>query len=103
MLTPAYFCIDNFNGEAPTSPSDGVDENSMDVKAFPIPCQGQLHLSAGHAQEFDYQVFNMMGQAVASGHSRGETIVDLSQCPSGLYLISVTQDEKRLVKIIPID
>ena len=99
MLTPAYFCIDNFNGEAPTPPNVGIGENTMAVRVFPNPCQGQLHLSLVNPQEFEYSIINMMGQTMAQGHSQGqETMIDLSQCPAGIYLISAIQDGKRFVQ-----
>ena len=99
MLTPAYFCIDDFNGEAPTPPNVGIGESSLDVRIFPNPCQGQLHLSLVNAQEFEYSIINMMGQTITQGHSQGQEImIDLSQCPMGVYLISVIQDGKRFVQ-----
>ena len=63
------------------------------------PCQGVLHLSLVNAQEFEYSIINMMGQTITQGHSQEqETVVDLSQSPAGVYLISAIQDGKRFVQ-----
>lgn len=77
----------------------GVEEKELAIEAYPNPCQGVLHLSLVNAQEFEYSIFNMMGQTITQGHSQGqETMIDLSQCPAGVYLISAIQDGKRFVQ-----
>ena len=77
----------------------GVEEKELTIEAYPNPCQGVLHLSLVNAQEFEYSIINMMGQTIAQGHSQEqETIVDLSRCPAGVYLISVIQNGKRFVQ-----
>ena len=87
MITPAYFCIENFNGEAPNV---GVEENDLALRAYPNPCDGR---------SFEYQVFNQMGQCVATGQSNSpETVVDLSQCSDGVYFVSIIQNGKRQMK-----
>lgn len=104
MVTPAYFCIEDFNGEAPSNPHVGIEENNLGIQISPNPCQGQLHLSTNNAQDFEYCIFNAMGQSVVKGQSQGrETVVDLSQCPSGIYFVSVVQDGKKTVKKLLVD
>ena len=77
----------------------GVEEKELAIKVYPNPCQGMLCLSLDDVREFEYSIINMMGQTMAQGHSQGqETIVDLSQCPAGVYLISVIQNGKRFVQ-----
>ena len=77
----------------------GVEEKELAIEAYPNPCQGMLHLSMDDVQEFEYSIINMMGQTITQGHSQGqETMIDLSQCPAGVYLISAIQDGKRFVQ-----
>ena len=77
----------------------GVEEKELAIEAYPNPCQGVLHLSLVNARKFEYSIVNMIGQTIAQGHSQGqETMIDLSQCPAGVYLISATQDGKRFVQ-----
>ena len=82
----------------------GIEETDLDIEAYPNPCHGMLHLSSVNARQFEYSIINMAGQTMATGHSQGqETIVDLSQCPSGVYLISVIQDGKRFVRKVTLN
>lgn len=81
-----------------------VEEKGLSLKAYPNPCQGQLHLSTDNAEGFEYHIYNMMGQTITMGSSVGnEAIVDLSQCPSGMYLVSIVQNGKSSVIKIGID
>ena len=76
----------------------GVEEQTLVVEAYPNPCPGQLHLSAGNGQSFEYRIYNLLGQTVTFGLSQGlETVVDLSSCPKGIYFVAITQDGKCLV------
>ena len=77
----------------------GVEEKELAIKVYPNPCQGILYLSSTDVREFEYSIVNMMGQTITRGHSQGqEAMVDLSQCPASIYLISVIQDGKRYVQ-----
>ncbi|MBR6489867.1 MAG: DUF4465 domain-containing protein, partial [Muribaculaceae bacterium] len=77
----------------------GVEEKELAIKAYPNPCQEMLYLSLVKAQEFEYSIINLMGQTITQGHSQGqETMIDLSQCPAGVYLISAIQDGKCFVQ-----
>lgn len=81
------------------NPCEGIHENMLEISVFPNPCEGQLHLVMDNGGLFEYQVFNQMGQRVTTGQSNGpETVVDLSQCPNGVYFISVVQNGKRQMK-----
>ena len=101
MITPAYFFIDNFNGIDPNTPPTNLKENAIAINAYPNPCHGQLHLSAVNGQSFEYSIFDLLGQIITTGHSQGhETIVDLGECPAGIYFVSVIQDGKRVVSKI---
>ena len=77
----------------------GVEEKELAIEAYPNPCQGMLHVSSSNTREFEYSIINMMGQTLKAGQSQGsEAILDLSQCPAGVYLISAVQDGKRFVQ-----
>lgn len=95
MVTPAYFCMDDFNGVAPEVPN-GIEENLANIDVYPNPCEGMLHLSLGNTESFEYSIYDLTGQIVVNGHSQGhETVVDMSRFPAGVYFISVIQDGKR--------
>jgi len=80
----------------------GLDENAVAILVFPNPCKDLLHLSVGNAQSFEYSVHNLLGQAVVTGRSEGqETVLDLIQCPEGIYFVTISQNGKQSVtKII---
>lgn len=95
MVTPAYFCMDDFNGVAPEVPN-GIVENLANIDVYPNPCEGMLHLSLGNTESFEYSIYDLTGQIVVNGRSQGhETVVDMSHFPAGVYFISVIQDGKR--------
>lgn len=95
MVTPAYFCMDDFNGVGPEVPN-GIEENLTNIDVYPNPCEGMLHLSLGNTESFEYSIYDLTGQIVVNGRSQGrETVVDMSHFPAGVYFISVIQDGKR--------
>ncbi len=95
MVTPAYFCMDDFNGVGPEVPN-GIVENLANIEVYPNPCEGMLHLSLGNTESFEYSIYDLTGQIVVNGRSQGrETVVDMSRFPAGVYFISVIQDGKR--------
>lgn len=76
----------------------GVEENALTVKVYPNPCEGQLHLTTDNAQPFEYQIYNKLGQIIVTGHSESqEAKVDLSQCPKGIYFVTIIQGGKKFV------
>jgi hypothetical protein len=77
----------------------GVEENNLGFEVYPNPSKGLLHLSVSNAQSFEYRVCDPWGQTITAGHSQGQEIrIDLSQCPAGIYFVSVVQDGKQSVK-----
>ena len=76
----------------------GVEETAALVEIYPNPCHGTIHLKVSNGDAFEYEIYNQMGQTVAKGCSQGpDTMVDLSQCPAGMYLISVMQHGNRYI------
>jgi hypothetical protein len=97
MLTPAYFCIDDFNGVAPETPSQ-LGENTLTITAYPNPCEDVLYLKSSDESGLEYSVYNLLGQTVIAGQGQSrETVLDLSQCPAGIYFVSIVQNGKRSV------
>ena len=78
---------------------EGVDESVMGFMAFPNPTSDVLTLSVANAQGFDYGVYNLMGQVILKGNVIGqETILNLSDCPKGVYFVSIHQNGNRYVQ-----
>ena len=119
MITPAYFCMDNFNGggAAPDEPPYIVNpvqdvvfnefpqtiqvnlENPYGVVAYPNPTDGQLTLSMDGAFSFDYHVYSLTGQCVMNGQVVGnEAHLDMGDLNKGVYFLSIECDGNRWVQ-----
>ena len=85
----------NFMVRVRVSSLDGVEEEIVldDAQVYPNPTTGVLHIEASGLK--GVEVYDMMGRQVAS-----ESIIptdakeiDLSRCPSGVYLVKLITDE----------
>lgn len=86
----------DFNIHVVLSNCVGVVENALTVKTYPNPSEGLFHLATDNTKPFEYQIYNRMGQIIVTGYSEGqEAIVDLSQCPKGIYFVTIIQSGKR--------
>lgn len=75
--------------------------DSANFKAYPNPVNGILNLS--YNQDIsDVQVFNLLGQHVASkAINTNEGQIDMSNLPSGSYLVKVTADgQTKTIKVM---
>jgi len=78
---------------------EGVGESTTTFMAYPNPTSGALTLFVANAQRFDYEVYNFIGQSVMQGTAVGqEAVINLSDCPQGVYFVSVNYDGKRIVQ-----
>ena len=102
MLTPAYFCIDDFNGEAPLPPTppQGIDENDdVTISVYPNPAHDIIRVETCHGASVQgIEIYSVTGQKVLSST---ETEINVSALPKGVYFISVyTENQKIVEKII---
>jgi len=69
-------------------------------KIHPNPSTGIFNLDL--QQQFSYQVFDLFGKLVHEGNSSGQSIIDLTSQPSGVYLLKVNSEQgsfaQKLVK-----
>jgi len=78
---------------------EGVEESDMSFKVYPNPTSGLLTIDADGAQQFDFEVYNLMGQVVMNGMAIGQkTRIDLGGCPKGVYFVSVKYDGNCVVQ-----
>ena len=83
---------------------EGLDEKTTNFMAYPNPTSGTLTLTVTEAQQFDYEVYNMSGQAVMRGSVMGqETRIDLSDCTKGVYFVSILWDDNRLMQKVIVE
>ena len=78
---------------------EGVDECGASFAVYPNPTSGTLTLTVADAQRFDYELYDISGQAVMRGNVVGnETQLDLGECPKGVYFVSIRWDDNRLIQ-----
>ena len=78
---------------------EGVEESDMSFKAYPNPTSGLVTIDADGAQQFDFEVYNLMGQVVMNGMTIGQkTSIDLGGCPKGVYFVSVKYNDNCVVQ-----
>ena len=78
---------------------EGVEESDMSFKVYPSPTSGIVTIDADGAQQFDFEVYNLMGQVVMNGMAIGQkTRIDLDGCPKGVYFVSVKYDGNCVVQ-----
>lgn len=76
-----------------TSPDD-----LPDVFIFPNPNTGLFEVTG--IVEGDYTVLNVAGQIIKTGTITGDSFIDISNAPRGVYFISISIDRQTLVKRI---
>ena len=89
----------DFNFRVIMNHVEGVEESDMSFKVYPNPTSGLLTIDADGAQQFDFEVYNLMGQVVMNGMAIGQkTRIDLGGCPKGVYFVSVRYDGNCVVQ-----
>jgi putative lipoic acid-binding regulatory protein len=89
----------DFNIHVIIKEMEGVGESTTSFMVYPNPTSGALTLFIADAQHFDYEVYNIIGQSVMKGATVGqEAVLDLSDCPKGVYFVSVNYDGNRLIQ-----
>lgn len=89
----------DFNFRVIMNHVEGVEESDMSFKAYPNPTSSLVTIDADGAQQFDFEVYNLMGQVVMNGTAIGQkTRIDLGGCPKGVYFVSVKYDGNCVVQ-----
>jgi len=90
MNTPAYFCIDNV-GNYPLSIDDG---NISAISAYPNPVKDFISFNnVEDINEYKVSIIDFYGKEVISNLVNPRT-VDLSNLPSGQYIIKIVYGDK---------
>ncbi|MCQ2286077.1 MAG: N-acetylmuramoyl-L-alanine amidase [Bacteroidales bacterium] len=73
------------------------NENDFELKVFPNPSKGLFSISGLNAG-VSYQIFNIEGRMVKQGVIRKHSIIDISECPNGYYILRCENHAVRLIK-----
>ncbi len=81
---------------------DGMGEHEMGMTLYPNPTDGKINIAFEDQQSFDYTVYDIVGQTVMKGQSRGGAAqVDLSCLRKGVYFVALVRDKSiRVEKVI---
>lgn len=72
-------------------PSVGIAEKESSVQIYPNPTAGKLNINS--TQEQDYEIRDMQGRKVASGHlAVGQNSLDLANLADGVYVFRIEND-----------
>jgi len=77
--------------------STGLENISSDnlYSIFPIPTANKLNIRVENAQEFNFNIYNTLGQLVKSGNLvKSTTTIYIDELINGIYFIELSADHK---------
>ena len=78
----------------------GLEENEAEFAIYPNPAKNVLFINGGNA-EFNYAMFNGMGQQVAAGNGRGTQEINVNGLMKGVYFLRLTSGTQvRVEKVV---
>ena len=79
---------------------DAISENEAEFAIYPNPVNNTLFVNCGNA-EFNYEMFNGMGQKVASGNATGNAQINVTDMTKGIYFLRLTTGTQvRMEKVV---
>ena len=90
MLTPSYFCLDNFFANDTTFTKELAETN---IELYPNPARDYMVVNSTDNIE-SYTIFNLSGEKVIQGIPNSSTI-NVTDLKSGLYFIVFESKEGR--------
>jgi len=79
--TPLYFAMDNLEYEAADA---GIAENEINFSVYPNPTSEMLNIISS---EGIIQLTDLSGKVILTKKQQGKSTIDVSNLPSGIYLI----------------
>jgi hypothetical protein len=77
-----------------------IDENATEFAIYPNPTNSILYISGGNA-EYNYVMYNGMGQVVASGNAQGTEQINVNGMTQGVYFLRLTSGTQvRVEKVV---
>lgn len=66
----------------------GVNEAESNFNIYPNPADDAIYINGGNA-EFNYSIYNSIGQQVTCGSAKGSQRIDISSLAKGLYIVKI--------------
>jgi photosystem II stability/assembly factor-like uncharacterized protein len=106
-LTNGYICGNDkillkYGAISGVEETGGRRDREWDVKVWPNPCRNIVNcqLSIVDCQFFEIEIIDLIGSVVERGRGEGETSIDVSELPGGIYFVRLDFDNKLIVKKI---
>ena len=80
----------------------GVDENENDIRVYPNPVNSTLYVQCGQ-EEFNYAMFNGMGQQVANGHAKGTLQLNVNNMSKGIYFLQISAGSQVVMQKVVVE
>jgi hypothetical protein len=72
--------------------TQSVDEaENQEFNVYPNPSNGQFNVNLGEGQ-WSVEVYDITGRKVYEGSHKGQSAIDLDQCPKGLYFLKAMSE-----------
>lgn len=79
---------------------DAIDEVETEFAIYPNPVNNTLFINGGNAV-YSYEMYNGMGQKVASGNATGDTQINVNDMMKGVYFLRLTTGTQvRVEKVV---
>ena len=75
----------------------GIDEYETEFAVYPNPVNNTLYINGGNA-EYNYAMYNSMGQVVANGNAKGTEQISVEGMTKGIYFLHLTSGTQVLVE-----
>jgi hypothetical protein len=86
--TPLYFAMDNFEYQEENA---SIVENEISISVYPNPATEKLTIQSAKGV---IEMTNLNGEVVSTQEHQGKTTIDVSNLPSGFYLIHLVSEHK---------
>ncbi|WP_314242288.1 CotH kinase family protein [Empedobacter tilapiae] len=94
IINPSH----NFSVKAIFEKTLGIgDLDKVDFIIYPNPVQEILNIASSSKSKIEYKISNIIGQIVEHNSTNNQQI-DVSKLKHGVYIIQLTQDNKRITK-----
>ncbi|MEI6696027.1 MAG: DUF4465 domain-containing protein [Bacteroidota bacterium] len=92
MNTPAYFCMDNFNGLNPNLGIRNINTNENLFQIYPNPFTEKLQISSKNSNEIqEVQIFDIQGNEILKiSNVKQELTLNLAELHSGIYFVKIS-------------
>ena len=82
---------------------DGAEETQeANFSVYPNPTKGVLNINAGNSN-FEYSLFNGMGQQVAEGNGQGTETINVGNMSKGVYFLRLTSGSQTSIQKVVVE